>query len=64
MYTVGLRHSILTDPLCRLSLCLGKKLEEIFLEPINALISCKVSSMVFVSFRPCKTKIRQFFLAS
>ena len=55
---------MLTDPLCRLSRCFGKKLEEMFLGPITSLISCSVSSMVFVSFNPCKTNIKQFFLAS
>ena len=61
---VGLRHSMLIDPLWRCSLCFGKKLEETFLDPIISLISCSVSSIVFVSFKPCNTSIKQFFLAS
>ena len=63
LQTIWLRHSMLIDPLCKLSRCFRKKVEEMFLSPIAPLISWSVSSIVLVSFKPCKTNIKQFFLA-
>ena len=53
-----------TDLLWRCSLCLGKKLDATFLTPIKCLISCMIFSTDFVSLSPCRTNIKQFFLAS